>query len=410
MNTTYGSLPFREQIEFFRRKLNVPTQTWTDIYSQEHDWAFVVAGADRNDLVAAFRTAVDKAIAGGGTLESFRNDFDRIVRDFGWDYNGGRNWRSRVIYETNLFSSYSAGRYAQLVAGNFPYWQYHHSGAEHPRPEHLAWDNLVLPSGDPWWGTHFPINAWGCQCSVSGLTEYDVKALGLNIDTAPAVELETRQIGQRSPGGPRTVQVPRGIDPGFEYTPGKGRLESAIPPPLENGPPGSSGVPGVPPTRPTDPLPPVRPFDAGQILPNDLTEEAYAEAFLQAFGATLDQPAIFRDVIGEALVIGRALFVTRRTGQLKADKYRRGKFMLLLAHALKAPDEIWVRLEYQHARDEVTVRRRYIARFDVAGHEVPALAVFEWGTDGWSGITVFSPDQHDPDDLRIGVRVYRREE
>jgi hypothetical protein len=42
---------------------------------------------------------VDKAITGGTTLEDFRKDFDRIVAKHGWDYNGGRNWRSKVIYE-----------------------------------------------------------------------------------------------------------------------------------------------------------------------------------------------------------------------------------------------------------------------------------------------------------------------
>ena len=117
----YGSLPFSEQIAFFRRKLNLPTRAWTDIWTAEHDWAFVVAGANRDAIVADFRAAVEKAIADGTTLEAFRNEFDAIVAKHGWDYNGGRDWRSRVIYETNLNTSYAAGRYEQLQAA--PYWQ-----------------------------------------------------------------------------------------------------------------------------------------------------------------------------------------------------------------------------------------------------------------------------------------------
>jgi hypothetical protein len=42
----------QEQAEFFRRKLNLPTTSWTDIYTQEHDWAFVVAGANRDAIVS----------------------------------------------------------------------------------------------------------------------------------------------------------------------------------------------------------------------------------------------------------------------------------------------------------------------------------------------------------------------
>ena len=108
-DVAYGSLPFREMIEFFRRKLNMPTQAWTDVYAAEHEWAFVVAGANRDAIVRDFREAVEKAIAEGTTLEEFRRDFDAIVARYGWDYNGGRDWRTRVIYETNLNTSYAAG-------------------------------------------------------------------------------------------------------------------------------------------------------------------------------------------------------------------------------------------------------------------------------------------------------------
>ena len=121
----YGSLAFAEMVRFFRAKLNLSTEHWTDIYTREHDWSFVVAGANRDALVADFRAAVDKAISEGTTLEEFRKDFDRIVATHGWDYNGGRDWRSRVIYETNLNTAYAAGRYEQLQAA--PYWQYVHA-------------------------------------------------------------------------------------------------------------------------------------------------------------------------------------------------------------------------------------------------------------------------------------------
>ena len=40
-------------------------------------------------------------------VEAFREDFDAIVARLGWDYNGGRDWRTRVIYETNLNTSYA---------------------------------------------------------------------------------------------------------------------------------------------------------------------------------------------------------------------------------------------------------------------------------------------------------------
>ena len=413
-NTSYGSLPFAEQIEFLRRKVNIPTNSWTDIYGAEHDYAFTVAGANRNAIVADFRSAIEKVIAEGGTLEGFRKDFDNIVAAHGWDYNGGRSWRSRTIYETNLFSSYNAGRFEQLEAAKdvLPYRQYHHSGSENPRAEHLAWDGLILRADDPWWQTHTPINAWGCQCSVSGLTEDDLTELGKTaLDKAPPLELETHTIGQRSLNGPREVTVPKGIDPGFEHTPGRSRLEGAIPPELPNPPiTGAMGGPGLPNTRPTDPLPAPRSLGAERLLPDNLSDEGYAQAFLEPFGATLEKPVVHIDVLGEALAVGRNLFIDRKSGLLKANKRNRGPLMSVLAEALLDPDEIWVRLEYQFKQKKTVLRRRYIAQFELPGQDVPTMAVFEWGADGWSGITTFAPEVSVLDDARIGVRLYRREE
>lgn len=221
----YGRVPFEQQIAFFRRKRNIVTESWLDVWESEHDQGFMVAGANRDELVADFAAAVRKAIDDGATLEQFRRDFDRIVATHGWDYNGGRNWRSRVIYETNLRQSYNAGRWHQLQAlkKSRPWWRYRHSDAvETPRPLHLAWDGMVLHCDDPWWQWFFPANGWGCQCYVEALNDRDLARLGKDgPDTAPAIEFEQRVVGQRSPRGPFLVETPVGVDPGFGYAPGR---------------------------------------------------------------------------------------------------------------------------------------------------------------------------------------------
>ncbi|MDF1486710.1 PBECR2 nuclease fold domain-containing protein [Ramlibacter sp. H39-3-26] len=409
----YGSLPFAEQAEFFRRKLNLPTDGWTDIYTSEHDWAFVVAGANRDAIVADFRAAVEKAIAGQSTLEDFRKDFDRIVAQHGWDYNGGRNWRSRVIYDTNLATSYAAGRWQQLQAA--PFWQYEHQDwVQHPRELHVKWDGLVLERDNQWWQTHFPPNGWGCQCKVRGLWPHDLQKLGKSgPDEAPTVNFLEREIGQRSINGPRIVRVPEGIDPGFEYAPGSARLRGAIPPerptPIGGGP-GSAVSLGLPNLRPADPLPAPRALPASAVLPSGMSAEAYVGEFLGSFGATLSEPAVVRDVIGERLVVGKELFQDAQ-GEWKVFKRGRERYLPLLAQALQAPDEIWARVEWLHAAGRAAVRRRYVARFSVDGQETPGLVVFELGADGWAGITAFPPAPGAyVEDLRVGVRLYRREE
>ncbi|MEX2475057.1 PBECR2 nuclease fold domain-containing protein [Marinobacter sp.] len=412
-SVNYGSLPFNEQIAFFRRKLDIPTTGWTDLYSSENDWGFAVAGANRNDLVADFRSSIDTLIAEGGTIESFRKDFDRIVADHGWDYNGGRNWRSRVIYQTNLYQSHNAGVNEQLdtYQADLPYRRYRHSlAAENPREQHLAWDGLILRADDPFWATHSPMNGWGCQCYVEGLTDLDLEEMGKGgPDVAPDIEWETREIGQSSETGPRQVRVPKGIDPGFEHSPGQSRLHNSVPPELPGMPASRGAVPGLPNRRPPSDLPEPRPA-AREILPNDLPDADYAEAFIEPFGAALDQPVIYRDVLGEALTIGAELFNDRKTGRLNANQGGRGPTLPLMAEAIRNPDEVWVRLEHPPGGEELVVRRRYLARLLVPGRDAPASVVFEHSASGWSGMATFGPDAQDINDMRIGIRLYRRAE
>jgi uncharacterized protein with gpF-like domain len=218
----FKNLSFDAAIAYFRDKLNLPTETWTDIWQAMHTRAFVVAGVTRADMLMDFREAVDAAIADGTSLNEFRKGFDTIVERYGWQYTGGRNWRSRVIFETNVRTAYAAGRWHQMTdkesLSSRPYLEYHHGDSMDPRPQHLAWNGLVLPADDPWWKTHYPPNGWGCKCTVFALSERDMQRLGKSKpDTAPddgTYTWENKRTGE-------VHTVPNGIDPGWAYNPGE---------------------------------------------------------------------------------------------------------------------------------------------------------------------------------------------
>ena len=233
-DTVALDLPFDEAIRYFRDKANVTTRHWYDVYGAASSRAFWVAGAATSALVEDFRQAIDKAISEGTTLAEFRKDFDNIVARNGWrgwkgeESAAGRAWRTRLIYETNLRTAYSAGRFAALTKPEtlkvFPYWQYHHSGSNHPRLEHLAWDGLVLRADDPFWTTNYPPNGWHCGCYVTPVSVDDLKRQGKN---GPDVSPELLPIAQ-DVGGKRVI-VPKGVDAGFEYNPGREWLARTAP-------------------------------------------------------------------------------------------------------------------------------------------------------------------------------------
>ena len=141
--------PFAEQIDFVRRKLNLPTEWWDDIQRSAHDRAFIVAGAGTADLVQDLRNAVATSMAGTGAgsegIGQFRKRFKAVVAASGWTgWTGegsarGEAWRTRIIYQTNMATSYAAGRHRQLTEPSFvaarPFWEYVHAHGElHPRP------------------------------------------------------------------------------------------------------------------------------------------------------------------------------------------------------------------------------------------------------------------------------------
>ncbi|RTY72302.1 MULTISPECIES: PBECR2 nuclease fold domain-containing protein [Pseudomonas fluorescens group] len=420
MAVSHGSLPFKEQIDYFRGKVDLPTRAWTDVYAAEHDYAFVVAGAAKRDLLADLRGAVEKSIASGTTLEQFRKDFDQVVGKHGWQYQGERGWRTNVIWETNLRQSYNAGREAQMADPELrkrrPYAVYRHGDSAHPRPMHLSWNGITLPLDDPWWATHTPQNGWGCKCKKFMLSARDVERQGLTIGPAPVTEWEDRVIGQNSPDGPRTVRVPKGIDPGFEYAPGQSRLTNSVPQlrPRDLIPaPSAAPTPatGLPNRQPTGPLPQPRQIPAKRLLPAKVSAPQAVTQFLGEFGATDATPAVFRDVTGDALVIGRAMFRDAKTGAIALAQQVKARELPLLAEAIKAPDEIWARLEWQPDQGKAVLRRRYLAHVQVKGKADPAVAVFDQGADGWTGVTGFVDDSEQYlEALRLGILLYRRTE
>ncbi len=168
--------PFTEQSAFFRGKLGnlIPTERWDDVDREQHDTGFMVAGAQKADLLMDLAVATDRAVTEGKSLEAFRKDFRSIVEKHGWhgwtgeDSKGGRAWRTRTIYRTNASTSYAAGRRAQLLSGDFPFWVYRHGGSQEPRPEHVAFDGLFLPPTHDFWTIFSPPSDWGCSCYVLG--------------------------------------------------------------------------------------------------------------------------------------------------------------------------------------------------------------------------------------------------
>jgi hypothetical protein len=418
-----AALPFKEAIEFWKGKIKLPTTGWTDIWQEQHSHAFVVAGATQDALLEDLYNTIFKARSKGG-YAAFKEAFPQIVAAHGWSHNGAPGWRSRVIYHTNIRQAHNAGRYKQMMAARQtrPFWRYRHSGSQNPRPEHKAWDGLILSCDDPWWDTHSPQNGWGCGCSVESLSRGEAARAG-GPHKAPPIEWEERTVGKTG-AFPRTVRVPKGIDPGFAYNPGKAWLEAHTVPPLsgydevlrERGAAWPSGFTPPPVRTPTR-------APASMLLPANLPPEKAVTEFLGAFGASLDKGAVLTDKTGASLAITKALFIQgadKEGGGFKwlsePHKADRLRYIKLLAMTLIDPDEIWA--AWEASRDQPgtwRLKRRYLKSFEIEDSGQYGIVVFQWGRNGWTGSTAFVPNRPKErnraayfDRQRVGRLVYKK--
>lgn len=426
--------PFAEQVAFFRGKLRkqVPTETWRDLWKAEHDRAFMVAGAAKADLLADLAAAVQAAIESGESIDQFRARFGDIVQKRGWQgwtgegTQAGTNWRTRIIYRTNMATSYAAGRYAQLQ--DFPLWVYRHSGAEHPRLQHKAWNGLTLPKDHPFWQTHYPPNGWGCGCRVFGARSASgASRVGGQPDYTEPPE-GWNALDQKT-------GEPEGIDEGWGYAPGASvadKFRGLIPEMVDELP---EGKPLLPPICPLGgrgaharmdgasaecpgKLPAPRPFDKALILEDGEDDRYYIEKFLGCFGASIENPKIFQDVTRESLLMSDAMFLNRKKSRpgnpvYKALKEGRNRYVLMLAETVRNPQEIWLCPEriWTPAGEKISLRRRYVALWNVDGVNVPALSVFELSEQEgkWAGVTTFQPKTigYLNEQARVGIRIFR---
>lgn len=244
-------------IAYLKGKGYAVTWDWQDMLDAAHNQAFTVAKAMRLDLLSDIRESLERALQEGKTLKQFTSELQPVLEKQGWwgkqvvvDSDGnaemvqlGSPQRLKTIYQTNLQSSYMAGRQATMEESveTHPYWRYIAVMDGKTRPSHAALNGVVYRHDDPVWFTIFPPNGFNCRCRVTAVSEAAVKRRKLAVlSSAGNVRTETVEVGvNKRTGEVRTaditiVNVPGAngkvrefrTDPGFNHSPGEGLAEA----------------------------------------------------------------------------------------------------------------------------------------------------------------------------------------
>jgi SPP1 gp7 family putative phage head morphogenesis protein len=227
-------LPPEEAIAYFQQKGFRFSWRWQEMWHEDHAKAFTVAKAMRLDILKDIRSELDRALNDGTTFADFKKSLTPTLQRKGWwgrqSVGGetvqlGSPRRLATIFNVNIQTAYSVGHYRAMTDPDVlearPYWRYVAVNDGKTRPQHRAWHNTILPADHPWWNTHYPPCAWNCRCTVVCLSAGEMRRDGQNVTQRPDNSTEMKK-------NPRTGEMaayPAGIDPSWDYNPGKAYLE-----------------------------------------------------------------------------------------------------------------------------------------------------------------------------------------
>lgn len=226
-----------DALAFFRSKGLAPPDArfdFRDVWRNEHASNFVVAKAMRTEVLETIRSALDRALEGGGTLASFTEELEPELKRLGWwgrsmerdpltgalkNVQLGSPRRLRIIFDANMRASHAAGKWARIerVKDAFPFLRYVQVQRDTKRPEHARYHELIRPVDDPVWDRIYPPNGWRCGCTVQQLSQAMMNRRGQSVTQDFA--LEERGVLNRRTGEIEPTAL--GVDPAWDGNPGK---------------------------------------------------------------------------------------------------------------------------------------------------------------------------------------------
>ncbi|WP_427340615.1 phage minor head protein [Caloranaerobacter sp. DY30410] len=216
-------LTFEAAVEYFKGKVPVTKDEFDSLLSQYKTKAFTVSGYTSLEVIKKFMDEIEKALNEGLTIEDFKKRMNDFLERKG--YKGITPYQADNIFRTNIQTAYNVGHYRRMTQPSVlkarPYWMYDAVNDSKTRPTHLAMDGKVFPANHKVWDTWYPPNGYRCRCGVRSLSERQVKAMGLKVETEVPKMAETKIYDPSKGKMVKSILIPLAVDPGFSTNPAK---------------------------------------------------------------------------------------------------------------------------------------------------------------------------------------------
>ena len=426
-------LPPEEAVKYFESKGYKISFDWRQVWQEEHDKVFTVAGVARDDVLFDIRKSLTTALKEGWSQKRWVEEITPTLKQKGWwgsevivdedgkarVYQKGNASRLDLIFRQNVMTAYAAGRWQRQQAAKKerPYLRYSAILDGRTRPAHRALDGLVFPVDDPFWKTFYPPNGFRCRCMVVSLSRREVSPDNVRHGDGAMTEREVELKPDRDTGEVRTVRVggymldgtPSGrvvfVDPGFSRNPGAGWETWDPMRALPDIPPGVGGkTSGATPMLPGQltfadyGLPKAKDMDRASLrksperLPEAKTREEAEKQLAAALKLDGNKPRMVETPVGP--VVLQHDLVRHMVQKEDAKRERYAAFVL---PTLEEPDEVWL-TAYADG-----FRRRYV-RFFQDSNMLLIVRVNRDGSLFWNCIKI---RDREIDKNRLGILLYQ---
>jgi SPP1 gp7 family putative phage head morphogenesis protein len=198
-----------EAIAYLEAKGLAITFDWHELLNDVHGREFTVAKAMRLDILQDIKDSLEQSLEKGETFTTWQKTLVPTLQGKGWwgrqeildPVTGelrtatlGSPYRLRTIYEANLQSAYSAGRWQSQWENRQarPFLQYVAVLDSRTRPAHRALHGTIAPIDSPFWRYFYPPNGWRCRCRVRALTQDQAVTM---VQAGGGIWIKPEQIG-----------------------------------------------------------------------------------------------------------------------------------------------------------------------------------------------------------------------
>ncbi|MDR3055216.1 MAG: minor capsid protein [Zoogloeaceae bacterium] len=232
--TAHLNLPPKDAIAFFEKKGVHLAWDWHDTEAETHAQSFTVAKVTTLDMLSWFQKEIERSLKEGRPFEDFKKSLRPRLQEAGWwgkqemldidtgeitQVQLGSNRRLRTIFQTNVQTSYMAGRYKRYLdnAENRPYWRYVAVMDSRTRAGHAALNGKVWRADDPIWQTLWPPNGWGCRCRVEALSAAEFEQSGAALEDGKNAIVEKEVVINKGGDTLRVKGIRTADDTGKEH-------------------------------------------------------------------------------------------------------------------------------------------------------------------------------------------------